>query len=131
MRPMHITGYVDDLTLERGTSLNEKPGTTCAGVSAVEWELRLPGRPLLTVHDTRWDNGERDLVLYQPTVVPEIPAVLSNLHNRLRVGIARAGKHNHPAHHGLPCLGGRGMPQDQEVPHHGSAGSQIRSSAAA
>ncbi|GAA2507163.1 hypothetical protein GCM10010393_44950 [Streptomyces gobitricini] len=51
------------------------------------WELRLPGRPLLTVHDNRWDNGERDLVLYQPTVVPEIPAALSNLHNRLRVGI--------------------------------------------
>ncbi|MFJ2843559.1 hypothetical protein ACIPD2_18190 [Streptomyces griseofuscus] len=85
---------VDDLTLERGTSLHEKPGTTCTGVSAkgpaVEWELCLPGRPLLTVHDTRWDNGGRDLVLYQPTVVPEIPAALSNLHNRLRVGIARA-----------------------------------------
>jgi hypothetical protein len=28
------------------------------------------------VHDTRWDNGERDLVLYQPTVAPEIPAAL-------------------------------------------------------
>ncbi|MET8329728.1 hypothetical protein [Streptomyces sp. NPDC005181] len=83
---------MDDLTLERGSSGHSKSGKTCGGVqedgSAVEWQLHLPGRPLLTVHDTRWGNGERDLVLYKPTVVPEIPAALSNLHNRLRVGIA-------------------------------------------
>ncbi|MFE7773516.1 hypothetical protein ACFU5O_06395 [Streptomyces sp. NPDC057445] len=56
----------------------------------MEWELRLSGRPLLTVHDTRWNNGERDIVLYKPVVVPEIPAPLSNLHNRLRSGITAA-----------------------------------------
>ncbi|MET7635723.1 hypothetical protein [Streptomyces sp. NPDC005078] len=69
---------MDDLTLERGSSGHSKSGKTCGGVqedgSAVEWQLRFPGRPLLTVHDTRWGNGERDLVLYKPTVVPEIPA---------------------------------------------------------
>ncbi|MBT2392325.1 hypothetical protein J7E87_23610 [Streptomyces sp. ISL-1] len=83
---------LDDLTLDRGATRHAKSGTTCEGISAdgtaVEWELHVPGRPLLTVHDTRWDNGERDLVLYKPVVVPEIPAPLSNLHNRLRSGIA-------------------------------------------
>ncbi|MEV7127803.1 hypothetical protein [Streptomyces sp. NPDC093260] len=70
---------------------SEKTGTTCSGVlsraTAVEWELRLPGQPVLTVHDNRWANGERDVVLYKPTIVPEMPAALSNLHNRLRSGI--------------------------------------------
>lgn len=67
-------------------------GTTCSGASsrgrATAWELSLPGRPLLTVHDTEWENGERDLVLHKPTVVPEMPLPLSNLHNRLRTGIS-------------------------------------------
>jgi hypothetical protein len=61
--------------------------------SAIEWELRLPGQPTLTVHDNHWVNGERDLVLYKPTVVPEMPAALSNLHNRLRSGISASAKH--------------------------------------
>ncbi|MGW0547748.1 hypothetical protein [Streptomyces altiplanensis] len=62
---------------------------------AVEWELHLPRQPSLTVHDNHWVNGERDLVLHKPTVVPEMPAALSNLHNRLRSGIcpsARSGE---------------------------------------
>ncbi|MGW2563625.1 hypothetical protein ACWCXB_31255 [Streptomyces sp. NPDC001514] len=86
---------MDELILERGATRHAKTGTTCEGISssgtAVEWELRLSGRPLLTVHDTRWHDGSRDLVLYKPVVVPEIPAPLSNLHNRLRSGIASAG----------------------------------------
>ncbi|UYQ65628.1 hypothetical protein [Streptomyces peucetius] len=81
------------LLLERGATLPRKSGTTCSGVAATgtatEWTLQLSGRPALVVHDTRWNNEERDLVLYQPAVVPAIPAALSNLHNRLRVGIAR------------------------------------------
>jgi hypothetical protein len=85
---------VSGLLLERGATLPGKSGATCSGVAATgaatERTLRLSGRPALMVHDTRWDNGERDLVLYQPAVVPEIPAVLSNLHNRLRVAIAGA-----------------------------------------
>ncbi|MGW3389382.1 hypothetical protein [Streptomyces cinereoruber] len=56
--------------------------------SAIEWGLRLPGQPSLAVHDNHWANGERDLVLHKPTVVPEMPAALSNLHNRLRTGIS-------------------------------------------
>lgn len=84
---------LNDLKLTRSKEAGRrKEGTTCSGVasatSPVEWELSVPGRPPLTIHDNRWANGERDLTLYQPTVVPEMPAPLSNLHNRLRSGIA-------------------------------------------
>ncbi|KUN89043.1 hypothetical protein AQJ66_06175 [Streptomyces bungoensis] len=84
---------LNDLALTRNNAARrEKTGTTCSGVmsraSAIEWELRLPGQPLLTVHDNHWANGERDVVLFKPTVVPEMPAALSNLHNRLRSGIS-------------------------------------------
>lgn len=83
---------MNDLALARSDGARkEKTGATCSGVisraSAIEWELRLPGQPVLTVHDNHWANGERDVVLYKPTVVPEMPAALSNLHNRLRSGI--------------------------------------------
>ncbi|MFD3412101.1 hypothetical protein [Streptomyces cyaneofuscatus] len=61
-------------------------GARCGGTASV-WRVRLEGRPELTIHDTRWENGERDLVLYQPAVVPEMPAPLSNLHNRRRAGV--------------------------------------------
>ncbi|MFE3737852.1 hypothetical protein ACFXPP_05665, partial [Streptomyces sp. NPDC059134] len=61
-------------------------GDRCGGTAAV-WKVKLEGRPDLTVHDTRWENGERDLVLYQPAVVPEMPAPLANLHNRRRAGV--------------------------------------------
>ncbi|MFI5688721.1 hypothetical protein [Streptomyces sp. NPDC051636] len=66
--------------------------------TAVERELRLPGHPALTVHDNYWANGERDLVLYKPDVVPEMPAALSNPHNRLRTGVAldQAFDRSHP-----------------------------------
>ncbi|GHF42103.1 hypothetical protein GCM10018783_08600 [Streptomyces griseosporeus] len=89
---------MSDLVLVRNDGTHrDKTGTTCSGVisraSAIEWELRLPGRPTLTVHDNHWVNGERDLVLYKPTVVPEMPAALSNLHNRLRSGISGTPKH--------------------------------------
>ncbi|MGW6716018.1 hypothetical protein ACWF9X_07120 [Streptomyces globisporus] len=88
---------LNDLTLTRDTGRPlAKTGTTCAGkmsrASAVEWDLRLPGQPSLTVHDNHWVNGERDLVLHKPTVVPEMPAALSNLHNRLRTGISPSAK---------------------------------------
>ncbi|MEV5319394.1 hypothetical protein AB0K92_17355 [Streptomyces sp. NPDC052687] len=87
-----------DLVLVRNEGTRrDKTGTTCSGVmsraSAIEWELRLPEQPTLTVHDNRWVNGERDLVLYKPTVVPEMPSALSNLHNRLRSGISDGAKH--------------------------------------
>lgn len=83
-------------TLNRiDTGPRKKQGTTCSGEPSVakvkEWELSLPGHPPLTVHDNHWDNGERDLVLFKPTVVPEMPAPLSNLHNRLRSTVAEAG----------------------------------------
>ncbi|MBY8816023.1 hypothetical protein CP977_30085 [Streptomyces cinereoruber] len=84
---------LNDLTLTRNTRrVPPRNGTTCSGemsrTSAVEWGLRLPGQPSLAVHDNHWANGERDLVLHKPTVVPEMPAALSNLHNRLRTGIS-------------------------------------------
>lgn len=91
---------MDQLTLRRDGTTPKDYAETCSGVAssgvAAVWRLDVPGRPALTIHDTRWENGERDLVLYQPAVVPEMPAPLSNLHNRLRAGIKpsreRAGK---------------------------------------
>lgn len=88
---------MDQLRLQREGTAHKDCASTCSGVqsegTADVWRVRLPGRPLLTIHDTRWDNGERDLVLYQPAVVPEMPAPLSNLHNRRRAGIqATAGR---------------------------------------
>ncbi|MFR9757449.1 hypothetical protein [Streptomyces sp. TR06-5] len=84
-----------DLSLSRRDgSRKAKTGATYSGKqstgSAVEWELCLPGRPTLTIHDNRWDIGERDLVLFRPTVVPEMPAALSDVQNRLRSGIAES-----------------------------------------
>ncbi|GAA3970557.1 hypothetical protein GCM10022384_22100 [Streptomyces marokkonensis] len=80
------------LELIRGTDRVTKTGTTLSGetsvASAVEWELRLPGHPTLRIHDNHWRNGERDLGLHKPPVMPEMPAALSNLHGRLRSGIA-------------------------------------------
>ncbi len=84
---------LNDLKLTRSKDAGKrKEGTTCSGKASathpVEWKLKVPGHPPLTIHDNRWESGERDLTLYQPTVVPEMPAPLSNLHNRLRSGIA-------------------------------------------
>ncbi|MGW2938760.1 hypothetical protein ACWDA7_45010 [Streptomyces sp. NPDC001156] len=80
------------LTLELVRSYVAKQGFTASGVSdagfAAEWRLELSGRPRLTIHDTRWDGGERDVVLQQPPLVPEMPAALANLHGRHRAGIA-------------------------------------------
>ncbi|MFI5523488.1 hypothetical protein [Streptomyces platensis] len=86
---------MEQLTLQREGTARKGLTGTCSGAQSVGmadvWRVELPGRPLLTIHDTRWDNGERDLVLYQPAVVPEMPAPLSNLHNRRRAGIQAAG----------------------------------------
>ncbi|MFD7788554.1 hypothetical protein ACFV4Q_36535 [Streptomyces nojiriensis] len=81
----------DELTLRRPGTRVTRHGSTCSGSTengtATEWHLVLPGRPLLTLHDTHWGNGERDLVLHQPSVVPEMPALLANLHGRRRAGV--------------------------------------------
>ncbi|URN14831.1 MULTISPECIES: hypothetical protein [Streptomyces] len=86
---MHISR---DLTLLRSSGTPERrEGVTCSGVLSttrpVVWELRLPGRPPLTLHDRHWANGERDVVLDKPAVVPQVSAALSNLYNRLWSGI--------------------------------------------
>jgi hypothetical protein len=125
---------LNDLTLSRGSgALGEKVGRTCsdeASVAApVEWELHLSGYPLLTVHDNHWANGERNLVLYMPTVVPEMPSALSKLHNRLRSGITASPKPGelrvmvYPAYEGgsrsLPGVekGGRGPRSSRRGPY--------------
>ncbi|WP_055690946.1 hypothetical protein [Streptomyces prasinus] len=86
---MHV---LSELELTRGSGRVTKSGTTLSGepsvASAVEWELHLPGRPTLRIHDNHWRNGERDLVVHKPPVMPEMPSALSNLHGRLRSGIA-------------------------------------------
>ncbi|MFJ4548897.1 hypothetical protein ACIP4X_06660 [Streptomyces sp. NPDC088817] len=79
------------LTLELARTYVAKQGSTISGVSdagfATEWQFEVPGHPQLTIHDTQWDNGERDVVLQQPPLVPEMPAALANLHGRHRAGI--------------------------------------------
>ncbi|WP_405796193.1 hypothetical protein [Streptomyces sp. NBC_01506] len=89
---------MDQLTLRRDGKVRKDNGATCSGEMstgvAAEWRVRVDGHPGLTIHDTRWANGERDLVLYQPVVVPEMPAALSNLHNRRRAGIQGSGLRN-------------------------------------
>lgn len=84
-----------DLTLVRSSGPPKtKSGTTCGKeqsfANVYEWELHPTGRPKLTVHDSHWQTGERDLVLCRPPLVPEMPAALANLHNRLRSGISDA-----------------------------------------
>ncbi|GAA2908334.1 hypothetical protein GCM10010478_03660 [Streptomyces erythrogriseus] len=87
-----VVHVLSEFELTRGSSRVTRPGTTPSGepsvASAVEWELHLPGRPTLRIHDSHWRNGERDLVVHKPPVMPEMPSALSNLHGRLRSGIA-------------------------------------------
>ncbi|MGW7082234.1 hypothetical protein ACWGH2_01880 [Streptomyces sp. NPDC054871] len=86
---------MDQLTLRRDGTASKDYAATCSGAQsrgvAHVWRVERTGHPVLTIHDTRWENGERDLVLYQPAVVPEMPAPLSNLHNRRRAGIEESG----------------------------------------
>lgn len=86
---------MDQLTLRRDGTTPKDYAATCSGARsrgmANVWRVQLACRPGLTIHDTRWENGERDLVLYQPAVVPELPVPLSNLHNRRRDGIEESG----------------------------------------
>ncbi|CAL9364996.1 hypothetical protein [Streptomyces sp. enrichment culture] len=88
---MHV---LSEFELTRGSSRVTKTGTTPSGeksaASAVEWELRVPGHPTLKIHDNHWSNGERDLRLHRPPVMSEMPSALSNLHERLRSGVAPA-----------------------------------------
>ncbi|MFE5600713.1 hypothetical protein ACFQ8O_16200 [Streptomyces coelicoflavus] len=86
---MHV---LSGLEMTRGSGRVTTTGTTPSGEtsvgSAVEWELRLPGRPTLKIRDNHWRNGERDLRLHRPPVMPEMPSALSDLHERLRSGVA-------------------------------------------
>ncbi|MEU8628517.1 hypothetical protein [Streptomyces sp. NPDC048669] len=86
---------MNQLTLRRDGITSKGNAATCSGEHcggvANVWRVQLTGRPGLTIHDTRWENGERDLVLYQPSVVPEMPALLSNLHGRRRAGVQESG----------------------------------------
>ncbi|MEU6079367.1 hypothetical protein [Streptomyces sp. NPDC047108] len=101
------------ITLKPTRSYVAKQGTTTSGVScagfATAWRLEVPGRPPLTIHDTRWDNGERDVVLQQPPLLPEMPAALANLHGRHRAGITEIapGRHRIMAYLSLPQPAGR------------------------
>lgn len=86
---MHV---LSGLELTRHSGRVTKAGTTPSGeksvADVVEWELRVPGHPALTIHDNHWKNGERDLRLHKPSVMSEMPSALSNLHERLRSGVA-------------------------------------------
>lgn len=87
----HLIALGSNLTLKHARSYVPKQGSTTSGVQdvgfATEWHLEAAGRPRLTIHDTRWDGGERDVVLQQVPLLPEMPAALANLHGRHRAGI--------------------------------------------
>ncbi|MEU7566760.1 hypothetical protein AB0A99_12225 [Streptomyces fradiae] len=83
------------LTLRHARDYVPRHGSSTSGFLgpgfATEWCLEAAGHPKLTIQDTRWDNGERDVVLQQVPLLPEMPAALANLHGRHRAGIAEAG----------------------------------------
>lgn len=108
-----MTAFGSTLTLKHSRDYVPKQGTTTSGVPdagfATEWHLEAAGRPRLTIHDTRWDGGERDVVLQQLPLLPEMPAALANLHGRHRAGIAEVstGRRRITAFLSLPQPGGR------------------------
>ncbi|MGW7436224.1 hypothetical protein [Streptomyces sp. NPDC054849] len=69
------------------------PAETCSGSfsegTASDWTLSVRGRPELTVRDIRWQNGERDVRMHLPDVLPEMPRALAKLHDRRRAGVHR------------------------------------------
>ncbi|WNI30914.1 hypothetical protein [Streptomyces sp. ITFR-6] len=81
-RGVVVMAIMDQFVLRRDGLVPKGVAATCSGEryggTAAVWKVKLEGRPDLAVHDTRWENGERDLVLYQPAVVPEMPAPLAN-----------------------------------------------------
>ncbi|WP_340558034.1 hypothetical protein [Streptomyces sp. GSL17-111] len=101
------------LALTHVRSYVPKRGSTPSGVQdsgfATEWHLEATGRPRLTIHDTQWDHGERDVVLQQLPLLPEMPANLANLHGRHRAGIVELtpGRWRITAFLSLPQPGGR------------------------
>ncbi|MFF6785534.1 hypothetical protein [Streptomyces sp. NPDC012510] len=91
-----MTALGSILTLKHARDYVPKQGTTTSGAQdtgfATEWHLEAAGRPRLTIHDTRWDGGERDVVLQQGALSPEMPVGLANLHGRHRAGITEVSE---------------------------------------
>ncbi|MGD9485197.1 hypothetical protein WDH52_18435 [Streptomyces sp. TRM70308] len=54
--------------------------------------LRVKEHPEITIYDTRWDNGERDIVIARPDAVPPLPKPLSALLGRKRAGVYEHGE---------------------------------------
>ncbi|MEU5193645.1 hypothetical protein AB0G86_06215 [Streptomyces scabiei] len=78
----------ETLTLEKQPSEERVAGQTCSRKystgSRREWRLGVRGRPDLVLHDNRWDNGERDVVIARPEQVPPLPNPLSALLGKKR-----------------------------------------------
>ncbi|MBB0229052.1 hypothetical protein FOE67_05850 [Streptomyces calidiresistens] len=79
------------LTRVEGRS-RKTDGSSLSGASSeastLAWELSLPGYPTLEIHDDHWDNGERNLVVHKPPVMPQMPLALAGLYGRLRSGVS-------------------------------------------
>ncbi|PWK75064.1 hypothetical protein BCL76_101799 [Streptomyces sp. CG 926] len=81
------------LTLAPARQTAIEPAETCSGLissgTATDRALSVDGRPELTVRDIRWRNGERDVRMHLPDVLPEMPRALAKLHDRRRAGVYR------------------------------------------
>jgi hypothetical protein len=86
----------ETLTLEKQPSEERVEGQTCSRQfstgSRREWRLGVHGRPDLVLHDNRWDNGERDVVIARPEQVPPLPNPLSALLGKQR---SQVDSHGH------------------------------------
>lgn len=70
-------------------------GKTCArqdsAGTAHDWTLRIKGRQSITIRDTHWNNGERDIRSHLPDVAPAMPKALVSLHGRRRASVYKTG----------------------------------------
>ena len=84
------------LTLEKQPGEWSVFGQTCSEVDTTgtrtEWRLGNQGHPDLVIHDTRWRNGERDVVISRPEDVPPMPKPLSALLGRRRSQVVPHGE---------------------------------------
>jgi hypothetical protein len=88
-----MTLKLGTLTLEQKDGRSRVHGQTASREQSsglrTEWQVGIPGHPGLLIHDTAWQNGEREIVIARPDEVPPMPKELSALLGRMRAGVTR------------------------------------------
>jgi hypothetical protein len=83
------------ISLEKSPLEEKIDGQTCSkefsSGTRTEWRLSISGQSDLFIHDQRWHNGERDVVIARPELVPPMPNPLSALLGKQRSQIDRHG----------------------------------------